>query len=270
MEQDPPGIDNGGGGGLVSVIDNASLYGPSSAKRHRTNGPQGTDSPIRSSTPNHLLPHFAHHIPHPQQHPLHRGTHGSSSSSENRWDGGRNKNGDLDNNNKHLDSTSLLSQALEKQSNTRTSAASLMGGAVTIADDSASDTTSDRPESLMDGMIKTDHDSLNSSSLHRGLSSVSPATTSASNPLFPPGLEALYRQAGLSSAFLGLAANAAAAGGGGAGAGVGGGPGSGSLHGSTSPGAIPGITNTVPQVGLQSHAGNPNRKCQYSNLHPLG
>ncbi len=80
--------------------------------------------------------------------------------------------------------------------------------------------------------------------------------------LFPPGLEALYRQAGFPSAFLGLAAAsgsaaaAAAAGGSGPGGGSGG---SGSNRDSPTS-SITGIAPTVPQVGLQSHAGNPNRE----------
>eukprot|EP00095_Tigriopus_kingsejongensis_P009938 maker-scaffold1000_size72005-snap-gene-0.11 protein:Tk09938 transcript:maker-scaffold1000_size72005-snap-gene-0.11-mRNA-1 annotation:"protein abrupt-like isoform x1" len=101
--------------------------------------------------------------------------------------------------------------------------------------DSASDTTSERPESLMDGLIKN---SGAESELHRQLSAASPA--SMGGHLFPPGLEALYRQAGFPSAFLGLAAGAAG--------GSPGGPVS-SMH---------GLASSVPQVGLQSHAGNPN------------
>ena len=116
------------------------------------------------------------------------------------------------------------------------------GGLENSCEDSgASDTASDRPESLLDGMMKS---SVNSDP--DGIQRHSPAGSASSNPLFPPGLEALYRQAGFPSAFLGLAAGTAGAG-------------------ATPPGvsgatSIPGLSTSVPQVGLQSHAGNPNRE----------
>ena len=59
-------------------------------------------------------------------------------------------------------------------------------------DSGASDTGSERPESMTD--IKTD-----ASELHRQLSSpaaMAAAAQAAAAGLFPPGLEALYRQAG--------------------------------------------------------------------------
>jgi hypothetical protein len=162
--------------------------------------------------------------------------------------------------------TSLLSQALEKQSNMRGSDLAeamkeehhrrQMENDCEDEDDEdeASDVTSERPESLIDGLVKSESlgagglsemgNGLGGSALHRQLSS--PATTSASNPLFPPALEALYRQAGFPPAFLGLAAGA-------------GGPPNG-----------PGSALSVQSVGLQSHAGNPNSKsCSHSLIRML-
>ena len=96
--------------------------------------------------------------------------------------------------NNNMSKDSLLSQALEKplmpamgnfMSNMRT-------GSDGHDDSGASDTGSERPESMTD--IKSD-----ASELHRQLSSpaaMAAAAQAAAAGLFPPGLEALYRQAG--------------------------------------------------------------------------
>lgn len=229
---------------LRSSVENSTLFGPSAAKRHRVNGPSAdsaasaTASPAASPSPTH-------------------------ESLMSRWGGGNassaasahNSSGERENNNKPPQSESLLSQALEKAPNpashphyphpavlrninelTHGSSDGGRGGNGGV-DDSASDTASDKPESLMDGLIKAG----DPESLQRHLSS--PAGNPV-NPLFPPGLEALYRQAGFPSAFLGLAA-------GGAGAPPG-------LPVSSSS-SLPGMPSGPP-VGLQSHAGNPSRK----------
>ena len=191
--------------------------------------------------------------------------------------------GETDNNNKSTVGESLLSQALEKHSPAAMIRSSLVGDLAAAAaaggnrDDSASDAASDKPESIMDGLIKSSVDSP-ADSLHRHLTSPSPAAAAAAaaaaaNPLFPPGLEALYRQAGFPSAFLGLAAGAAASAAGsegGSGGSTGRGGGSGGERGSSGPtssspnapppGIIPGLPPTTQHGGLQSHAGNPNRK----------
>jgi len=176
--------------------------------------------------------------------------------------------------------SSLLSQALEKHpAMLRTSlvdhlaaAAASSGsrsGANSEHDDRGSDdaASSDRPASgsIMDGLMmaaanKTPEDqsrrlavsplpSSSSSAPVVPLPPLPPIASTSSNPLFPPGLEALYRQAGFPSAFLGLAAGAAAAGGP-----PGRGPGA---AGPPSPRAPPST-----QGGLQSHAGNPNRELE--------
>ncbi len=105
---------------------------------------------------------------------------------------------------------SLLSQALEK------------------GEDSASDTSaSDRPGSAsMDNVKSETSGSVRDlENFHGGI-----------NPLFPPGLEALYRQAGFPN-FLGLGQN---------------GPGGMGMH------TMPGPSTT--HIGLQSHAANPTSK----------
>ena len=93
--------------------------------------------------------------------------------------------------NNNMSKDSLLSQALEKplmgnfMQNMRT-------GSDGHDDSGASDTGSERPESMTD--IKSD-----ASELHRQLSSpaaMAAAAQAAAAGLFPPGLEALYRQAG--------------------------------------------------------------------------
>ncbi len=107
---------------------------------------------------------------------------------------------------------SLLSQALEK------------------GEDSASDTSaSDRPGSASMDNVKSE-----TSGSVRDLESFHGAI----NPLFPPGLEALYRQAGFPN-FLGLGQNGP------------GGPGMGMP-------TMPGPSTT--HIGLQSHAANPTSK----------
>ena len=103
------------------------------------------------------------------------------------------------------------------------------------------------------------------------MSSPAAAAAAAAAGLFPPGLEALYRQAGFPTAFLGLgnaAGAAAAAGGGGGAAGAGGvlNPGGSS---NVTPLSVSNSssTTTTPyaHVGLQSHANNPS--CKYLNLY---
>ncbi len=260
-----------------------AIPGPSAAKRHRMNGPEeGRDSspPARAS-------------------PVPQGPEAANSSSNimvARWASGIGRSptgppplpggvgsGETDNNNKSTVGESLLSQALEKHSPAAMIRSSLVGDLAAAAaaggnrDDSASDAASDKPESIMDGLIKSSVDSP-ADSLHRHLTSPSPAAAAAAaaaaaNPLFPPGLEALYRQAGFPSAFLGLAAGAAASAAGsegGSGGSTGRGGGSGGERGSSGPtssspnapppGIIPGLPPTTQHGGLQSHAGNPNRK----------
>ncbi|XP_059089315.1 protein abrupt-like isoform X2 [Tigriopus californicus] len=184
-------------------------FGPSAAKRHRFNGPDSRNSP--SSSPKSL------------------GDWGRRSLEP------KSEEPELDNNNSTPKTESLLSQALEKHSGVSSMYdRSFRDNGDGRDGDSASDTTSDRPESLMDGLIKS---SVAESELHRQLSAGSPA--SMGNPLFPPGLEALYRQAGFPSAFLGLAASASVSG-------------AGSPSGPVT--SIPGMPSSAPQVGLQSHA----------------
>ena len=121
--------------------------------------------------------------------------------------GGGGKFGDNNNADK-----SLLSQALERRE-----------------EDSASDTTgSERPESA----------SMDKSELGSRDGDVTP------NPLFPPGLEALYRQAGFSP-FLGL-----------------GGPPGPNPPSSMAMPPLPGPSTT--HIGLQSHAANPTSKLDSS------
>ena len=124
---------------------------------------------------------------------------------------------------------SLLSQALEKpliNPFVRT-------GSDGHDDSGASDTGSERPESMTDVKSAT-------SELHRQLSSpaaMAAAAQAAAAGLFPPGLEALYRQAGFPSAFLGMGHHQAGSGPGGM--------------------SLPGIGHPPQQGGLQSHANNP-------------
>ena len=223
MDHDPQ-VDNG-------MSSESPVFGPSSSKRHRMNGPEPCESPYQTSaaSPNN-----------------------NNDSHLGQWSlGGHERRGSADliePNGAHRglpksSGESLLSQALEKNPGLLRSSLSVgldVGGSSGDGrgdDSGASDTTSDRPESLMDGLVKSsDGDPMQ---LH------SPASSSA-NPLFPPGLEALYRQAGFPSAFLGLAAGATG--------------GNHSVSASGAGGTIPGFTSSVPQVGLQSHAGNPNRE----------
>ena len=91
----------------------------------------------------------------------------------------------------------------------------------------------------------------------RSLSSPAAAAAAAAAGLFPPGLEALYRQAGFPTAFLGLgnqgnnpaASNAA-------------GGGTNPASSATSPHVPSSGSATSPytHIGLQSHANNPNCK----------
>ena len=114
---------------------------------------------------------------------------------------------------------SLLSQALEKRAGEER-------GGEEERDSGSEETGSERAGSASIDTVKSE---LNSRDCEP------PAT-----PLFPPGLEALYRQAGFPP-FLGL-----------------GGPGPVSLPGSHLPPAMPGPSTT--HVGLQSHAANPTSK----------
>ena len=206
-----------------------NTFGPSSAKRNRLEiSGDSRDSPApSSSSPKSLINDWRANL----------GAEGDNNNAPGS-NGGK--------------AESLLSQALESKPPTagsifvRDNLGSNGANESRDLDSGASDTTtSERPESLMDGLIKSsgmggDHDAL-----RRELSSPGGP---GSNPLFPPGLEALYRQAGFPSAFLGLAAGAAASGGSST-------PPNGPPH-----GGLPGLIPSVPQVGLQSHAGNPNRK----------
>ena len=97
------------------------------------------------------------------------------------------------------------------------------------------------------------------------MSSPAAAAAAAAAGLFPPGLEALYRQAGFPTAFLGLGAGAAAGAAASAVAGHGTGGGSaGNPGGSSTPLSSSSNTTTnspYTHVGLQSHANNPS--CKY-------
>ena len=90
------------------------------------------------------------------------------------------------------------------------------------------------------------------------MSSPAAAAAAAAAGLFPPGLEALYRQAGFPTAFLGLGGGAGAASAGSA---------AGSTAGSTSASSTPhvptstGLASPYTNIGLQSHANNPS--CKY-------
>ena len=92
----------------------------------------------------------------------------------------------------------------------------------------------------------------------RSLSSPAAAAAAAAAGLFPPGLEALYRQAGFPTAFLGL--------GGGAGAASVGSAAGSTTAGSTSASSTPHLTTSTninspyTNIGLQSHANNPSCK----------
>ena len=102
---------------------------------------------------------------------------------------------------------------------------------------------------------------------YRSLSSPAAAAAAAAAGLFPPGLEALYRQAGFPTAFLGLgnAAGAAAAAGGGAAAGGVLNPGSSNVTPLSVSNSSSTTTTPYAHVGLQSHANNPS--CKYLNLY---
>ena len=214
--------------------------GPSSAKRLRSSSPVGPSSPppphstLFPRRPPSALDNLDRTTPHPPP-------------ALPRWDNNNLKPPGRD---EPTGAASLLSQALEKQSTLMVR--SNLGQNDNDRDDSASDTTSERPESILDGaggLAKADPDSL-----HRQLTSSSPAAAAAAAAaaaggpagLFPPGLEALYRQAGFP--FMGLPP---------------GGPPTSSSLGSSGSGpnsSLPSLSPTVPQVGLQSHAGNPNSK----------
>ena len=96
--------------------------------------------------------------------------------------------------------------------------------------------------------------------ISRSLSSPAAAAAAAAAGLFPPGLEALYRQAGF-PAFLGLNAGGAAGNTAAGGANPGGAPNPASA--ATSPHVSTSGTTPSPycNIGLQSHANNPNCKC---------
>lgn len=100
------------------------------------------------------------------------------------------------------------------------------------------------------------------------MSSPAAAAAAAAAGLFPPGLEALYRQAGFPTAFLGLGAGAAAGAAASAVTGHGTGGGSaGNPGGSSTPLSSSSNTTTnspYTHVGLQSHANNPS--CKYKAL----
>ncbi len=256
-EREDQRTDNG-----ISSSRGSPLFGGPNAKRHRINGPDDGDderSPSSRATP-----------PPSQENSGLMVARWASGIGRNVPDGDGAADGEPDNNNKAsmpptsaAGGESLLSQALEKHP-AAMMRSSFVGDLATAAassrdGDSTSDTASDKPESVMDGLIKSSAASDSADSLNRHLSS-SPAVSAAPNPLFPPGLEALYRQAGFPSAFLGLAAGA-----------VGGGPGgpdggpspSIGANLSSTPSPRPpgtGISPTHQHIGLQSHANNPNRK----------
>lgn len=204
------------GDGLILDQDEPDDYSPITKRPRHTNGPiDARITPplsVRSPSPsnnNHDLPtrHLPEHAPSPWMRP------GSPPQTEIRPDHGiHNDLGHKYENNKYGDNNnadkSLLSQALEKTPGREE------------REDSASDTTgSERPGSASMDTIKSDI------ATREGRDG-----ELSGNPLFPPGLEALYRQAGFSP-FLGL-----------------GGP-----HGQGHR-DIPGHSQ---HVGLQSHAANP-------------
>ena len=120
------------------------------------------------------------------------------------------------------ESKSLLSRALEKSDRGDDDSAS--------DDNNTTGSENDRPGSAsLDGTIKSDRGGVSD------LGDVTLMPPSVST-LFPPGLEALYRQAGFPP-FLGL----------------GGGPPTSMSH------HLPGPSTT--HIGLQSHAANPTSKC---------
>ena len=101
----------------------------------------------------------------------------------------------------------------------------------------------------------------------RSLSSPAAAAAAAAAGLFPPGLEALYRQAGFPTAFLGL--------GGGAGAASAGSAAGSTTAGSTSASSTPHVPPTstsigspYTNIGLQSHANNPSCKYIFGKIGP--
>jgi len=160
-----------------------------------------------------------------------------------------------ENNNKSGES--LLSQALAEKPAMLNFMSNNGGGRSDGHDDSgASDTGSERPESMLDGSMKTESNQMPSFDLHRSLSSPAAAAAAAAAGLFPPGLEALYRQAGFPTAFLGL--------GGGAGAASVGSAAGSTTAGSTSASSTPHLTTSTninspyTNIGLQSHANNPS------------
>ena len=97
---------------------------------------------------------------------------------------------------------------------------------------------------------------------YRSLSSPAAAAAAAAAGLLPPGLEALYRQAGFPTAFLGLGAGGVPpAGAGGTAPGGGLNPGSSNATPlSVSNSSSTTTTSPYAHVGLQSHANNPNCK----------
>ena len=101
------------------------------------------------------------------------------------------------------------------------------------------------------------------------MSSPAAAAAAAAAGLLPPGLEALYRQAGFPTAFLGLGAGGVPpAGAGGTAPGGGVNPGSSNATPlSVSNSSSTTTTSPYAHVGLQSHANNPN--CKYIHFMKL-
>ena len=223
-------------------------FGPTSAKRFRVNGP--IDGENRKSSP------AIQSSSSPRSFDDSRGhwggnTGGAASRASSR--GANEDNNNAVSNTASGGKDSLLSQALEKHGTAaamlRSAGIGEMGVNALGDDESASDTASDRPESLLDSSGATSSDPLHRPQISTSSSPGNPVGQSgspgSSNPLFPPGLEALYRQAGFSSAFLGLAAGA-----------------TGGNSPAVTASSVSGITTPTPphQGGLQSHSGNPNCK----------
>jgi hypothetical protein len=201
------GRHNGGGGG-----DREPWLRPPTAASSSSPRSSGHDSSLVESSG--LSLHHNHHHTHQQQHqqqqqqPLQHHKYDSGSKYDSPTGGGV------------IDSKSLLSRALEKSDR---------GDDDSVSDDNnTTGSENDRPGSAsLDGTIKSDRGD--------GGGDHSMMPQSVSN-LFPPGLEALYRQAGFSP-FLNLGAN---------------GPSGGMSH------HLPGPSTT--HIGLQSHAANPTSK----------
>ncbi len=200
------GRHNGGGG------DREPWLRPPTAASSSSPRSSGHDSSLVESSG--LSLHHNHHHTHQQQQQQQQ----QQQLQHHKYDGGSKYDSPTSG---VIDSKSLLSRALEKSDR---------GDDDSVSDDNnTTGSENDRPGSAsLDGTIKSDRGD-------GGGGDHSMMPQSVSN-LFPPGLEALYRQAGFSP-FLNLGAN---------------GPSGGMSH------HLPGPSTT--HIGLQSHAANPTSK----------